>query len=440
MRDGNAVVPGDLAGAFRQMGRHIAERLEYHADGMTGNHAFNNARALLMAGAWTDMPGARDLAYAIAAERLPVLVTHDGFMREGSSHYHLLFTRWVLEMLWVARRTGDSSFVDLLASYASRLVARCWFFLIAGSSDAWQLPLIGDVSPDFPPEWLVSLPWSPLALDVYKPAALPPTPRTKGWASLLGTPASGSGALVSAAACYPSDGWCRTEAGDWTLFVRARSHDGVLRAGHEHVDLGSYAVFRAGRAVVVDCGRHDYTMSDLGLFGRGPEAHNAPLVESLGSFAYGPSWLAESYTAVRVALTLVSNEQEQVVTVAHDGFSRLAGRPVGHYRKLSLSPTGLNVEDHFTGSGERVVACHVHFGPDVQGAETGTQWQVGEARGSLRFEPPYAVERVPGVPTAPHGGFFFPAYGQRRSICTLKATGRLTLPATLVHAIAEETV
>ena len=441
-RDG-APIPDDLVAAFRSMARDVAGSLEYRPEGMTGNHAFNNARALLFAAVFVDLPGARALAYAIAAERLPVLVTADGFMREGSSHYHLLFTRWVLEMLWAARRAEYGEFVDLLSGFASRLVERCWFFLVRRGSNWWQIPLIGDVSPDFPPSWLVSLPWSTLARDAFTPAIVPPAPEARGWASLFAPSPVSSDATEAPAtagvACWAGAGWCRADVGVWTLLVRARGHDGVLRSGHEHADLGSYTLFRDGHALIGDCGRHDYSNTPLGAYGQRARAHNAPIIDGLGAMADGPSWLSARYTSVDVTLSAVSADTGCRVTIEHSGFGRLARTPLRHRRELVLEPTGLTVTDHFGGTGSCTIEIPLHFGPDVTHAASARLWELPAARGTIGVDRALTVVAVPVSTERPLGGLYFPSYGNMQRIITLRATGRVTLPVTLCHAIHDET-
>ena len=435
-------IPADLAAAFRSMARDVAAALEYRPDGMTGNHAFNNARALLFAAVFADLPGARDLAYAIASERLSVLVTADGFMREGSSHYHILFTRWVLEMLWAATRSGDGDFVRLLSDVASRLVERCWFFLVRQEGNAWQMPLIGDVSPDFPPAWLVSLPWSTLAREAFTPRVMPPAPTAPGWATMFEARHSSSGepngAAIANVACWPDGGWCRADVGVWTLLVRARPHDGRLRSGHEHADLTSYTLFRDGDVLIADCGRHDYSDRELGSYGRSARAHTAPIIDGLGSMADGPTWLSGRYTRVDVALSAVKTATGCRVIVEHSGFKRLARTPILHRRELLLEPTGLTVTDHLVGTGSCDVELPLHFGPDVENVGSGQAWQLANSRGMVSVDAALAVTAVPESMEHPHGGLYFPAYGEAQRIVTLRATGRVALPITLHHALHDE--
>ena len=436
-------VPADIQEALACMAGQISRHLEYYPDGQTGNHAFNHARALWFAGVEAGRREAIDLAYAIAAERLPTLVTSDGFLREGSSHYHFLFTRWVLEMLWLAERIRHEAFQRLLRPYAAQLVERCWFFLVSSpSGENWQMPLVGDVSPDFPPAWLVSLPWSSLALRVHCPTRVPAKPPQRGWADLFGSVESGDGGIErSASRSCPASGWYRIEHQPWTLFLRAMHSDGRLQAGHQHHDLAGYALFHCGAPVMVDCGRLDYTAGPLGQYGRTAASHNTLIVDGLGPSADGPAWLASSYAAVRPAVTVAGDAHETLVTLEHDGFSRRARGPIAHRRRWQLSATRVRIDDALTGTGACDVRLRCHLAPQMEPrALSEGRWQLPNA--SLRLD-------VNGLPAtvllhdergSNPGGLFFPEYGRLTVCSTVEAAGACGLPATFSHTITDERV
>jgi hypothetical protein len=433
-------VPADIAAAFRGMARQVAENIEYFRAGQTGNHAFNNARALLFAGVVAQLPTASDLAFAIAQERLQTVVTQDGFMREGSSHYHFLFTRWVLEMLWLAQRAKHEPFVELLTPCASVLVQRCWFFLVRSAADGrWEIPLIGDVSPDFPPAWLIGLPWSRLARAVHQPQKLPEPPSQGGWSDLFGPMEGNDRASPDVAASFPQSGWLRVDRAPWTVFVRAESDDGGIRAGHEHRDLGSFALFCDGVQILADSGRIDYTCSQLSLYGKSAWAHNTLFVDGLGTTCDGPGWLSDRYRAVRVDVEVARNLETTNVTIRHDGFGRLAGYPVSHQRRLSFDPTSVRIEDRLEGAGTHRVKVRFHFASGLsllQDSQGG--WKLGDM--PLRFVSDNLLDAVvqEGAPSPPFGGLFFPAYGCRQTCRTLDLSGDLNVPATLTHALIRE--
>ncbi len=433
-------IPSDIAAAFKRMGRQVAANLEYYRSGQTGNHAFTNARALLFAGLVAKLPGAVDLALAISNERLPKLVTSDGFLREGSSHYHFLFTRWVLEMLWLSTRAGHETFVQLLVPYAKLLVLQCWFFLVRSEvGNRWQIPLIGDVSPDFPPGWLLGLPWSSLACGVFRPDKLAQAPQQRGWNDLFGTVEGNGTSSPDGVASFPKSGWLRIDHQPWTVFVRAQSHQGSPEAGHSHHDLGSFALFCDGVPIITDSGRLDYTCSPLGLYGKSALAHNTLLIDGLGATCDGPSWMSDRYRAVRVDMEVIREVGNMVVTIKHDGFSRLAGNPIVHQRRLRLDRTGFWIDDRLDGKGAHRLQTRFHFAPGVElHCAPHRGWRLEGS--SLRFVPDSFSDVVvqSGQASQPCGGLFFPAYGCQDNSKTLDLSDIVNLPVSYTHALIRE--
>jgi hypothetical protein len=435
---GDGTIPAELLPDFRAMACDVAEHLEYLRSGETGNHAFNNARALLFVGLLADLPEAVALAHEVIRERLPAVIDGDGFMNEGSSHYHLLFTRWVLEMLWLARRAGDAEGAALLQAPAAQLVRRCWFFLVRDQlHGTWRMPLLGDVSPDFPPEWLIGLPWSRLALESWTPASLPAGPVAPGWGALFGA-VSGSGDHAPVSEHHALGGWHRIERHGWSLFARARSSDGRLRASHEHLDLGGIVLFRRGAPVLVDCGRRDYTASPMGRYGWSAASHTTLLVDDRPSTSDGPTWMTHTFRGVRVTVRWREYGDDDVLSVTHDGFARLASGVGVHERAVTVSPAGVRIEDRLAGTGEHEIRLRVHFAPGVarDGAGTGA-WKAGATAGIFQNDAGWRTEIQEGRATPPIGGVVFPAYGREEASRTLDLSSRASLPLTVCHHILE---
>ncbi|MGH6661729.1 MAG: hypothetical protein ACREB6_09320, partial [Rhodospirillales bacterium] len=149
-----AGLPGPVADTTRLLDRHIGaifERLEYFGDHDTSNHLANDGRGIfrvalaLGRGGWADI-GARILIEEAARILLP-----SGVLREGSSHYHLLIARNYADA-WLAARAYGHRAEPTLKSIAARALAVAPHLMLPGG-----LPLIGDVSPDCPPEFLAGL-------------------------------------------------------------------------------------------------------------------------------------------------------------------------------------------------------------------------------------------------------------------------------------------
>ena len=433
-----ADVPPDVINIFKKMAYQVAQNIEYLPSGLTGNHAFNNARALYFAGHVTSSPALTALAIEVACERLSVLVTKDGFMREGSSHYHFLFTRWVLEMIWYARLVNDRDAADFFTPFAEKLVNCCWFFLVQSREDQlWNIPLIGDVSPDCSPGWLMALPWSKLACSFYRPSFLPPSPKVKGWAELFGglekneltqhTPK-----LEFSSAC----GWHRVEGFDWTFFTYAPSKKGSVEASHSHLDLCSFALFRNGKPLLVDVGRLDYTNSLVSCYGKSAYSHNTIVLNDLGAAVDVASWMAPSYGRVSTTVKVDKTPESININILHDGFRRIARNSIVHQRKITLSSYSVEIADVIDGKGHYRMKTFFHFAPGITLDKlSSAQWHISPGVMDLFISTESKSFSTFGGIGDNDTGWMFPTYGIKVPIWSLEMEKTIDLPVQVKHKI-----
>ena len=92
----NLKLPLSNYNIFDQMAYNLVNSLEYHH--MTFNHILNNARAIILWGELSHNLKLIELGHNIIINELPKLITEDGFLREGSSHYQFIVTRWIFDI------------------------------------------------------------------------------------------------------------------------------------------------------------------------------------------------------------------------------------------------------------------------------------------------------------------------------------------------------
>ena len=367
LHTGDKSIPLDLQDAFYNMGIEIAEHLEYYEGDRTGNHAFNNARGLFFSGVIGKCPEAIALAMEIILERFPRLITSDGFLREASSHYHFLFTRWVLEMYWLAGKFNLAYITSLLEPYANKLLKCCWFFLVRDDDTGeWTIPLVGDISPDFPPDWLLSIPWATLSLDLYKPGRLPKYMGKKGWGGIFKLNEGGDDQHIVESQYLPDSFWYKAVFGSSIIFLFAESFDGALRADHRHLDLGGFVFYSSGKQILIDCGRADYTNSSIGAYGKSAAAHNTLFINDLPPSSLAPSWFSRGYKGVKVCVEILATSNGVTVILRHNGFNRLFLNSIFHERWLILESNSFKVEDKVFGNGRCKLGLRFHWAPHLR--------------------------------------------------------------------------
>ena len=349
-----------LGDAIQDQVCFLIHNLEYFGKN-TGNHVINNARAIYLAGVTFDCDEWRSLAFTIIKHEVPVVVTDDGFVREGSSHYQFLFTRWMLEVFYFALISNDDKMIVFLSSYLKLLIEQCHFFLTYNRvADKWGIPLFGDVSPDFPPEWLHYLPWSRLASSFVAPPDQHTMVGENCWNSLWnGVDLSEFNIKVSSqytgqntSIAYPKSGWFRVDSGINRLFYRVDPDLALGYVGHHHQDLYHFCLYRNGEPIFVDAGRRDYSPShdSWGRFGISPRAHNSVIIDGVGSLPENSGRYPRGYVQTENKTEIQQLYDSVLITIKSTCFQRLIS-PVILTRYISLNSNSFDIEDELLGDG-----------------------------------------------------------------------------------------
>lgn len=444
-------LPEDLVNALSRMAADLAQRVEYHGGELSGNHVFNNGRALLLAGHCCNWPELAEMGRELLAERLPVLLEDGAFLREGSSHYQFLFARWVLELRLLAEERNDAETLELLGPQLPRVLEGCCLFRVAAAEGGYFVPNFGDISPDCEPEWLWDLPASPLvrSSSVEKVASN----NVRGWATLFADsrlsgveiPVNG-GPPVSPWRAYPQAGWYRLDYRGWVAIWHVESSRGSPIASHAHHDVGAFVLYRHGNEVLIDPGRVDYRRTPLGRYGIGVEAHNSVSLDGRPPMvSRGDRLLPERHRRADCVVSCNQNDEGMTVQIEHNGFARLGGGADRHRRTFIFSDDAVEITDRFKGTGRYWMESRFHR--PLSGETYLHGYYVGRPHGfrpeldlTVVKAPPAIRERTLVASEDPIGGWRFPAYGVKEPALTHCFAVTLELPAECRYRLFERGV
>lgn len=380
---GQERIPEDLRAALLTMAWHLAQHIEYHGVRGTGNHVVNNARALFFAGQTFNIRPFSTLALAILEDALPWLVTKDGFLREESSHYHLLFTRWLIEIYELAKRTNHQGVEEYLEPWIKKLAEKCWFFLVQDGVGAWQIPLIGDVSPDCTPPWLISY-LKPL-IEQYKPNLWP----------------------VQGVKDYKQSGWFRLDWKLFTIFWHLPQTNMIHRPHHGHSDACSFVLFYQGKPTFIDPGRPTYCANDLlSQSSVSAQGHNSLAVDGLSPFVYDKEQKFPAFYQQReVKINYKEENQLFIFSITHTGFQRLRRDRVDHTRSFKIGDDFMEIEDKVSGCGQHFLETFFHWAPGIEAiTRRDNQYEAGPMIFTLNAQ---------GAKVINHSDWSFPEYGEK---------------------------
>ncbi len=365
-------LPGELARRLlRQLfddAERLAGRFENHLG--THNHLLNNARALRAAARLVAEPRAsRWLAQARATwdDLWPKLILGDGVFGEGSSHYHVLLTRTLLNYLQDARDARRA----LPAGMVEKARAMCEVTNALVRPDG-SLPLFGDVSPDMPTSWMRGLPRASAMAGLIDE---PPRDRAAGYAAGAsaylrgGTPARNESTSKADSSIggwrswlFPQGGLLVAVHSASSLELSAHGDPRPESAGHGDSGRGSFEIRFGDRPIVVDGGMPSYQPGELRNRFRSAAGQNVVSVDDLA-----PALLLDQ-TRDLPRWYMASLEggfwrmDSNSATFTWRGFGRHRSG-LTWMRTYRWSNANLEVQDRLEGwVGEASVEARLHFG------------------------------------------------------------------------------
>lgn len=332
-------LPGPSQRTVEMLADHapaIAARLEYFGEHNTGNHLAKNGQGLYRLGSDLQLPKARELGFSILINEASRLFGKSGILREGSSHYHALYTRNFMDCWLAAKRSGHETEASELGEIVKNaLSALRKISLPAG------MPLIGDISPDCPPEFLRCLidgegGWTGLRdieernliRELDKPAA------RQNWNTSF-------------------DGWYRLGCNKWQGLWHVPHNGWTFIPGHGHQDLGAPEIHFGKTPIFIDPGRGAYGETGDAAAYRSSAMHGGLRIDDKDPYPPNKPYYSKMFRKkiTGPAPTVRSNKNE--FSVSFSGYQRL--RISNVTRTWRFSANSFQIDDQVDGIGSHML-------------------------------------------------------------------------------------
>jgi uncharacterized heparinase superfamily protein len=315
--------PAEFDRSLALQARWLRRRVEHH---LLGNHLLANAKALVLAGMFFNGEEAAEWlsrGLQLLGRDFGGQVLEDGGHVERSPMYHALILEDVLDLINAADGTPDLVPLPTVRAWrecASRMIG----WLDSLTHPDGDIALLNDAA--------------------FGIAATPAALRSYG--ERLGVPSAGR-------ALAEVSGYLRAERGPAVLIVDVAEVGPDEQPGHAHADTLTFELSLHGERVIVDTGTSTYRQGQQRAFERSTAAHNTVEIDGCDS-----SEVWSSFRVARRARPQAVSVEERDATVeirgSHDGYVRLAGRPV-HTRVWQLGETSLAITDRISAGGQRAV-------------------------------------------------------------------------------------
>ena len=322
--------------------RFLTQRLEKH---LLGNHLFTNAKAMVYAGCFFDGDEAEAwLRRGLDLLRceIPEQILADGGHFERSTMYHALAFEDMLDLVNVTQYFTPqlpSSLQTEIADWSQRARSLHVWMLTMCHPDG-EIGFFNDAAFDIAPSVSELDAYARrLLTDVDTPSQLPVTHlKDSGYIRLVHGPAV---ALLDVAVIGPD-----------------------YLPGHGHADTLSFELSVRTLRVLVNSGTSCYGSDAERLRQRGTAAHNTVIVNGQDSSeVWGGFRVARRAYPFGLCIEHSAEGIETEVQCAHNGYSRLSGKPT-HHRTWRMNEHGLTVIDRVEGRYLNAEA-RFHFHPAV---------------------------------------------------------------------------
>ena len=314
----------------------IAHQLEYFGDHNTSNHLANNGRGLYRIGCALDMPLSRQTGLEILCHEAERILLEGGSLREGSTHYHMLYVRNYIDVWLAAHRHGHAQEATHLKEISKRLLAVAKNIVLPGG-----LPLIGDISPDCPPSYLEGIETGTCQWT----QTLNPEEQLLVKALAKETPPATSEQLQG-------DGWIRADFDRWSMLTSAPSTGWPFMPGHAHQDIGSAEIHYDGQPLFVDPGRGAYGETGEAALYRSAAVHGGLMIDDQNPYPANKPYYNDMFRQ-KIAGTASSRISSDSVSITHGGYRRLGIETTK--RTWTFDNNNLSITDSGQGHGHHAL-------------------------------------------------------------------------------------
>lgn len=382
-----ALVQPEWLKSLHQQALWLEQHIEYH---ILANHYLKNGVALFFAGAYFEGADAdRWLrkGLEILRSELQEQFLADGGHFERSPMYHSICLVDYLDVLNLTKSSPAAISRDIANECTDKVTAALDFLYGVCLPDG-AIPLFNDSA-----------------------FGIAPTPHQifdyAGKVIGYKTPSPSSSLVLSV---FPSSGYyvCRKAAD--MIIIDCGPIGPDYQPGHAHCDILSYELAIDGHRVVVDSGVFDYERSWERTYARSTRAHNTVVVDGEEQ--------SEVWGVFRVARRAKPcgshfeqmNDGSVLFKGAHDGYTRLPGKPI-HWRSVTYDgKESWRIEDRLEGKGHHRIESYLHVHPDYQVVLKEASLQILESSGSMVA----VIEPMEADHVNVEQGWYFPGFGLKR--------------------------
>lgn len=344
-----------LKNFYKDTANVLTKSLEYYPTGITYNHVVNDLKGLIICAISIDRLDLADKSFDLLMKELDIVVDREGFLREGSSHYQLIFCRWICELSFFLKKGGYKEFQEKLNPFLKAVLCATSFFLVKDENENISaIPLFGDLSPDFSVEWMISY----FAQDEHGNPSYGPTILRELKLQVE----------IENDEYITFNSYSRLQKGSWLIFVKHSNNDGSFYPSHEHEDFGAFVLFYKNRKVIIDRGRESYLLSHFNDEFCHSSSHNTVTINNQSlTVNCNNHYFSKAYKKATTKKSSRSSVDRIKLSLTTNGTRRFGPNMFSDYKRVFLlKKSSFEVIDYVVGLKEFTANCTFNFEADIK--------------------------------------------------------------------------
>jgi hypothetical protein len=341
---------------------HLTKNLEYYPGGITYNHVVNNLKGILTAAIVCIDEVRLNVYSALFFQELAIIVGEDGILREESSHYQFIVTRWICEIEYLFMKAKYKDGSEKIAKYSRSMLAGCHFFLVIDKQGSLQIQMIGDISPDFDPDWIIDYVCGCYKDEMERRSYGHLILAGIGYTNLLKDRFEGHKTL----SVQSNADVTRVIFDDTDIFICHAHKQGKHYPNHAHDDFGSYILFFNGKEFIGDRGRINYKQITESKDYMLSEAYNVisinnfPIIISEVQRHFFPPF----YLKAKGDVNVKQIEDFIEISVSTNAVKCIKSSRIKRYERIySIRSNTITISDHLYGTGNISVKGQIILHP-----------------------------------------------------------------------------
>ncbi len=203
------------------------------------NHALNNLRAIYLFSVFTKNKEIQKYSFNFLKYLLSKFLDKNYFFKFGSSNYQFIFTKWILDILLFSSTFEKK----IIKKKLIKILEMLNFFIEIDKNKKKNIPLFGNISPDFDNNWIISFFSEKKKNYFFK----------KYWKNFK---------FHIKKKNIKSKEWIKLKNEKFSIFLRNPKLVG-FDFNHSHNDFFNFVLFYKGTKVILDPGRENYSAQSL---------------------------------------------------------------------------------------------------------------------------------------------------------------------------------